>query len=85
MIKGKKGNISALPSLVIALVVVGIVLAVGFSTLDQLQGTQTSGTYGYNATTDVITSMDDIPGWLPVIVVVAIAGIILLLIRVFRA
>jgi len=80
----KKG-LAQLGALVIALVVVGIVLVVGFSVLDKLQATQTANSYGYNATTNVITALDDIPGWLPVIVVVAIAGVVLALIRIFRS
>ena len=80
----KKANLSILTGLVIALVVIGIVLAVGFSVLGKLKGTLTANTSEYNATGATITAMSQIPTWLPVIVVVAVAGVILMLIKVFQ-
>ena len=80
----KKANLSVLTGLVIALVVIGIVLAVGFSVLGKLKGTLTANSAEANATTATITAMSQIPTWLPVIVVVAVAGVILMLIKVFQ-
>ena len=84
-----KGQIDALQPLIIALVVVAIVLVVGFLIFAEVQD-QTEeiegGTdgYGYNATMSVQSAMEDIPGWLPIIVVVVIGALLIGLVSYLR-
>jgi len=82
----KKGNmaIGLIISLIAGLVVLAIYLSVGFSVTEQLQGTQTANGVAYNATGEVIGAMDDIPAWIPVIVVVVVAVGIIALLKMFK-
>ena len=92
-----KGQIDALQPLIVALVVIAIVLVVGFLIFAEVQdqvvsidnvdeatlaGNSTS--YGYNATMDVTNAMQDIPGWLPIIVVVVIGALLIGLVGFLR-
>lgn len=72
-----KGVLNQLAGLVISLVVVGIVLVIGFSIMATMQGTLTVGTAAYNATTQTISGMAQIPTWIPIIVVAVIGAVIL--------
>ena len=84
-----KGQIDALQPLIVALVVIAIVLVVGFLIFAEVQDqTETieGGTtgYGYNATQEVTNAMQDIPGWLPIIVVVVIGALLIGLVSFLR-
>ena len=84
-----KGQIDALQPLIIALVVIGIVLVVGFLIFAQVKTQVESiegGTdgYGYNATLEVTEAMETIPGWLPIIVVVVIGALLIGLVSFLR-
>ena len=84
----KKGQIDALQPLIIALVVVGIVLVVAFLIFDQIRAQATviegADTYSTNATDVVIAATDDIPGWLPIIIVVVIGALLIGLVNFLR-
>ena len=84
----KKGQIDALQPLIITLVVVGMVLVVAFLIFDQIrtQATTIEGadTYSVNATDVVIAATDDIPGWLPIIIVVVIGALLIGLVGFLR-
>ena len=85
----KKGQIDQLQPLIVALIVIGIVLVVGFLIFAEVQDQTedieggTTG-YGYNATRDVTAAMEDIPGWLPIIVVVVIGALLIGLVSFLR-
>jgi len=84
-----KGQIDALQPLIVALVVIGIVLVVGFlifaEVKDQTESIEGGTTgYGYNATQSVQSAMEDIPGWLPIIVVVVIGALLIGLVSFLR-
>ena len=75
----KKGNINQLFPAVLALVLVGVLLGAGLMILSSFQtaagGTSTAAG---NATGSVITAMATLAStWLPIIVVVIAAGIVL--------
>lgn len=82
-----KGQIDALQPLIVALVVIAIVLVVGFLIfaevkdqiydIDGLSDADNESSYGYNATITVTSAMEDIPGWLPIIVVVVIGALLI--------
>jgi len=94
----KKGQsvIDGLIKLVVPLVAVGIVLVIGFLIIaegqDQIVSidgitdeTNTSQmTVGYNATVEVQNAMDDIPTWLPIIVITVIGALLIGLVSMFR-
>jgi len=84
-----KGQIDALQPLIVALVVIAMVLVVGFlifaqvkTQVESIEGGTTG--YGYNATQEVTAAMEDIPGWLPIIVVVVIGALLIGLVSFLR-
>jgi len=93
----KKGQLSELQALVVPLVGIGIVLVIGFlifaevrtnTSLDSANAETCSsgdenGTYACNGTLEVIEAMEDVPGWLPIIVIVVIGAILLSLVAMF--
>ena len=83
-----KGQIDALQPLIIALIVIGIVLVVGFLIFAQVKtqvvSIEGAGSYGDNATMAVQSAMEDIPGWLPIIVVVVIGALLIGLVSFLR-
>lgn len=96
--KDKKGSgdiLGNLGMLVIALVTIGVVLAVGLLIIanveDQIVTTDgvtegNSATYsaGYNATTATTNAIGTIPSWLGVIVIVVIGAGLIGLVSLFR-
>ena len=85
-IKIKKGAIDQLMPLVIALVTIGITLVVGFLILSEVAANTTvaADTNASAAIDDVQEAMDDIPGWLPIIVITVIGALLLGLVSYFR-
>ena len=86
LMKNKKGQIEALVPLVISLVVIGILLVVAFLIFSQVASNTTvaadaNATAAINA---VQNATDDIPGWLPIIVVVVIGALLIGLVSFLR-
>ena len=82
----KKGQIEALVPLVISLVVVGILLVVAFLIFSQVAANTTVAA-DTNATAAIVAvqqATDDIPGWLPIIVVVVIGALLIGLVSFLR-
>ena len=86
MLKGKKGVIDQLAPMVISLVAIGITLAVGFLVLAEISSNQAvmANKNASVAVNQTVTAMADIPGWLPIIVIVIIGALLLSLIAMFR-
>ena len=87
--KRKKGQVEALQPIIISLVSVAIVLVVGFLIMSQIK-TQVISVGSVNSTADnatetVITAMSDIPGWLPIIVIVMIGSLLIGLVAFFKS
>ena len=82
----KKGQIEALVPLVISLVVIGILLVVAFLIFSQVAANSTVGadTNATAAIKAVQEATDDIPGWLPIIVVVVIGALLIGLVSFLR-
>lgn len=59
------------------LVILGFVLSMGSTVLTDLRGTQTSGTYSYNATTEALKGIDELAGWQDTIALVIIFAVII--------
>ena len=84
-IKGKKGAMQNVQGLIWALVLIGIFLVVGLLVMDNLLDTvDNPNSTAYQAGNTTIGAIGDIPDWLPVIVVVVIAGVIITLVTIFR-
>jgi len=82
----KKGQIEALVPLVISLVVIGILLVVAFLIFSQVAA-NSSVVADSNATAAIEAvqeATDDIPGWLPIIVVVVIGALLIGLVSFLR-
>ena len=79
----KKGQLGNLQGIVLTLVIIGILLAAAFLILEEFRDeTESIATDGNNATSyqginDTIEAMTTIPDLLPLIVLIAIVGIIL--------
>lgn len=83
---GKKGVVDNLAPVVIALVAIGITLAVGFLILSEVAGNSmvsadANATAGVEATQ---SAMGDIPGWLPIIIITIIGALLIGLVSMFR-
>jgi len=94
----KKAQIQALAPIIVSLVGVGIVLTIGFLIIaeaydaaESVEGTDYSNatlcaaSVTCNGTNAVRSAMEDIPGWLPIIVITIIGSILLGLVAYFKA
>jgi len=98
MVFKKKGQaVQALVSLVIGIATVAIVLIVTFVIISQgksqiadaegLLSTNTSEcekSLSCNATTEINQAVDDIPGWIPLIIIAGVGVALLLLVKQFK-
>ena len=84
MIKGKRG-MQQIEALVWSLVMVGIFLGIGLLLLGKFH-TQivTEDATAAAAINETITAVADIPGWLPIVVIIVIASVILFYVFVMR-
>ena len=82
----KKAAIAELMPLVISLVAIGITLVVGFLIMSEVAANSkvTADQNASAAVDDVQSAMDDIPGWLPIIVITVIGALLIGLISYFR-
>ena len=76
----KKGQLNKLTGFALTIVIFTVVLAVGLNVLGELSDNLTADSYEANATDEILESMADIPGWIPVIIVAMIGGIVLFLV-----
>jgi hypothetical protein len=73
----KKGEIATLQNIVTTLMIVGILLGVTFLVLEQFMGQMESGSEAEAGVNETIQAMKNIPTFLPIIVIVAIVGVLL--------
>ena len=73
----KKGQIENLQTIIIALVVIGIVLGIGFVVLEEFQDQMESGSEAESGVNETIQALIGIPNWLGIIVILLIVGILL--------
>lgn len=77
----KKGQVNNVPAYVIAFVLIGLIVAVGLIVLDKFMGVSGLSTTAVTAVNDTINAISPITtDWLPIIVIVAIVGVLLALI-----
>jgi len=82
----KKAAIAELMPLVISLVAIGITLVVGFLIMSEIASNSkvTADQNASAAVDEVQAAMDDIPTWLPIIVITVIGALLIGLISYFR-
>ena len=95
--KNKKGQVFdkmsglfiGLATIAIVSVVMFIVMAQAQDQLVSLDGIDESNTstmtLGYNATVQLQEAMDDVPGWIPLIVIAVMGGILVGLVAYFKS
>lgn len=81
--KAQAFTISDLGTIAIAVVVAAIILGMGATILAEIQGTQTSGTSAYNASTYGLSGLSTMSSFIPTIAIVAVAAIVIGIILVF--
>ena len=85
----KKGVIDQLQPIIVGLVGVALVLVITFLIIAEVktQATAIEGAngYGVNATSTIQGALDDIPGWLPIIIVALIGALLLGIVKYFRS
>jgi vacuolar-type H+-ATPase subunit I/STV1 len=73
----KRGQLSTAQNIAIGLVVLGLVAAIGGIILTDFQGTQTSGTAGYNITSNALTGLTNLSSQFGTVGTVGIAVVLL--------
>jgi len=83
----KKAVVAQLLPVVTALVGIGITLVVGFLILSEVAANSmvSADVNASEAVDQVQEAMDDIPGWLPIIVVAIIGALLIGLVQLFRS
>lgn len=95
LLKHKKGVFGALAGMAVGIATLAITLVVTFLIISQgraqeveinsIDAANTSTwTYGYNATNTLASAVDDIPGWVPLVVIAVIGAVLLSLVALFR-
>ena len=82
----KKGyTIHDLVPIGIAFVVIAVVLGMGATVLNSIQGTQTINSTGWNASQNGLRGLNELSSWLPTIAIIVAAAIIIGIIVVYFA
>lgn len=93
--KAKKGQVLnqmsvlavGIATLTVVLTVTFLILSQGLTQAEAISGTVCNSTSGDNACNSTLTlrgAVDDIPGWVPLIVIATIGAILLGLVQLFR-
>ena len=81
--KAQRFSISDLGTIAIALVVAAVILGMGGTILEKIQGTQTINGTAYNSTGFGLTGLGTMAEFIPTIAIVAVAAIVIGIILVF--
>ena len=74
---GKAAQLGNLQDIILTLVVVGIILGIGFLVLEEFRDKMTVGSEAWAGVNDTIDAVKEIPGWLSIVVILAIVGVLL--------
>ena len=77
ILKSKRGQLGNLQGIILTLVVVGILVGVGFLVLEKFSDQMTDASQAQAGVNDTITAFQQVPTFLPIIIIVAIVGILL--------
>jgi len=81
--KGQAFTINDLGTIAIALVVAAVILGMGATILEKIQGTQVTDKTAFNASGFGLTGMNTMAEFIPTIAIVAVAAIVIGIILVF--
>lgn len=81
----KKAQVGGLASFVLTLVVVGFIVAIGLTMMDELQGSMTNNSFAQNATLTLAEETAGIADWYGIIVLAIIALVVLSIVLVIKA
>ncbi len=81
--KAQRFTINDLGTIAIALVVAAIILGLGATILEKIQGTQTTNNTAFNASGFGLDGLNTMAEFLPTIAIVAVAAIVIGIILVF--
>ncbi len=81
--KAQAFTINDLGTIAIALVVAAVILGMGATILEKIQGTQTSIGYAYNSSGYGLEGLNTMAEFVPTIAIVAVAAIVIGIILVF--
>ena len=81
--KAQRFTIADLGTIAIALVVATVILGLGATILDRIQGTQTINGTAYNSSGFGLTGMTTMSEFMPTIAIVAVSAIVIGIILVF--
>ncbi len=81
--KAQAFTINDLGTIAIALVVAAIILGMGATILEKIQGTQTTDKIAFNASGFGLTGLNTMAEFIPTIAIVAVAAIVIGIILVF--
>lgn len=85
------GMAVGIATLAITLVVTFLIISQGRSQIVEIDGVNTSAgaentwSYSYNSTQTLSSAVDDIPGWVPLIVIALIGSVLLGLVALFKS
>lgn len=82
-VKNKKGQMGGVNSIILTIVVFVILVGVAYLIGSKFLGTMTPNSQEYNQTSAAFETLDTVVDFLPIIVIVAIAGIVLFLVYRF--
>lgn len=75
-------------ALTIILVITFLILSEGASQVETIDGvdcnTTNSASLACNATNELTGAVDDIPGWVPIVIITSIGAILIGLVRIFK-
>ena len=77
ILKNKKGQLGSLQSIVMALVMIGILLGIGFLILEEFMDQMDDSSEAEDGVNQTIQALKELPDWLDVVVIVSIAGVLL--------
>ena len=77
VLESKKGQLGNLQAIITTLIVVGILLGIAFLVLEEFMGQMDPGSESEEGVNATIRAMTIVTDWLPIIVILAIVGILL--------
>ena len=73
----KKGQLSALPMAIVALVLAGVILTLGLVIMQELRDTQTAGTEAFNAGNDTLVGVGTFASFFTIIVLAVVITVVI--------
>lgn len=75
----KKAQANKLVGFVLSIVILAVVTAVGLAILAKLSGVLDAGSAARNAVDEMIDAIAEIPGWVPIIIIAVVGGLVIFL------